>query len=264
GLWSVYRYAPARAVLTDHARFSSRRSLNPRVKERPERPSLLTSDQPRHRHLRELVSQAFTPRAVAALEPRVARVAGELLDRALAHGELDLIADLAIPLPVIVIAELLGIPAAEYPRFKRWSDQIAASIDAAEETPEMQAAQAELRVYLLEAIAQRRAAPRADLVSGLVAAELDGQHLTEEEVIDFCALLLVAGNLSTTALIGNAVLCLLEHPHQLARLRREPALLPSAVEEVLRYRPPIRVAGRIAARDLELAGATIRAGQKVL
>jgi cytochrome P450 len=264
GQWSVYAYDAVRVVLSDHAAFSSRRSLNPRIKERPERTSLLTSDQPRHKHLRELVSRAFTPRSVAALEPSVERITHQLLDRVAERGEMDLVADLGTPLPVIVIAELLGIPSADYPRFKRWSDEIAAGTDADVQAPAQGVADQELRAYLAGVIAERRMAPRQDLVSGLVAAEIDGQRLSEDEVIDFCGLLLIAGNVTTTALIGNAVVCLLEHPDQHARLREDPALVPSAVEEVLRYRSPVRVSGRVAARDVELAGATIREGQKVL
>jgi cytochrome P450 len=219
--WHVYRYDDALAVLSDPATFSSQRSLNPRHAGPPSVPTVLTTDPPRHRRLRDLVSRAFTPRRVAELEGRMVEITRDLLDRVAgpgSRGEMDVVADLAAPLPVIVIAELLGIPAEDRDRFKRWSDAIAAATEGGDPEVEPSVADVPAEVlgemggYLARILDQRRAAPRDDLISGLVTAEIEGQRLTELEVIAFCILLLVAGNVTTTNLIGNAVRTLLTQP----------------------------------------------------
>ncbi|HET7559689.1 MAG TPA: cytochrome P450, partial [Limnochordia bacterium] len=179
---------------------------------------------------------------------------------------IDLIKELAYPLPVIVIAELLGIPKEDRDRFKAWSDRIVASADnvlggAGGDSDEAHQAMAS---YFHEVIAERRRRPQADLISALLAAEVDGERLDEAEVIALCWLLLVAGNETTTNLIGNAILSLLEHPDQLARLRAHPDWLPSAIEEALRFRSPVQAMFRITTGEVELAGQRIPAGNRVV
>ncbi|WP_445154525.1 cytochrome P450 [Arthrobacter sp. Hor0625] len=261
GSWHVFRYDDVQRVLSDHAAFSSRM--------RPDEPSesghlfessLITTDPPRHRQLRSLVTQAFTPKAVDALAPRIARLAEDLLDGIAARGSADLIEELAYPLPVIVISELLGVPAEDRDRFKQWSDVIVSQTRTGAPSAEHEAANREMTEYFLALIEQRRSRPGTDLVSGLLAADIDGQKLSVPELLGFCSLLLVAGNETTTNLIGNAVLCFTEVPGTLERLRRDPALLPPAIEEVLRYRSPVQSMYRITVAATELGGVRIPAG----
>jgi cytochrome P450 len=187
-------------------------------------------------------------------------------------GRMDLIDDLAYPLPVVVISEMLGIPAEDRHQFRQWSDEIVRSANNLFGDREgMQAGNrgggmvtAEMEPYLRDIIEQRRRAPGDDLISGLVAAEIDGERLTENDLMSFCSLLLVAGNVTTTNLIGNAMLSLLQHPQALARLQDDLSLLPAAIEEVLRYRSPVQFMFRIATRAVELGGQTIQPGQIVI
>jgi cytochrome P450 len=267
GIWTVFRYDDVKTVLSDQARFSSS-PFPPGAGGGGETNtgSMITTDPPRHTKLRGLITRAFTPGAVNALEPRITAIAHELLDGVIARGEMDLVQDLSYPLPVIMIAEMLGIPAEDRDRFKHWSDEVVASadtflggaVDADRRTHD------EMAEYFRGVIAHRRQHPGNDLISSLLAAEVDGQRLSEREVFDFCWLLLVAGNETTTNLIGNAVLTLLEHPDDLARLRQDRSLVPPALEEVLRYRSPVQAMFRIAREDVELGGQTIRGGQRVV
>lgn len=273
--WSVFRYADVRRVLQDHQTFSSnltRQMPNEMPNEIPNeipieqqrdaiQASMIMMDPPRHNRLRALVSKAFTPRAVTALEPRIVEITRELLDRVAGRPGLDVIADLAEPLPVTVIAELLGVPTGDRERFKRWSDVIVGDEAAYRAMPD---AEQELADYFLRVIEQRRREPKEDLISALLQAELDGERLTTIELLGFCALLLVAGNETTTNLIGNAILCFTEDPGILPRLRATPALLPGAIEEVLRYRSPVQaLPDRIVTRDVVVGGQQMRAGQQV-
>lgn len=273
-VWMVLGYEDVRTVLSDYKRFSSQigritAQMNPNGASAGQEKmahSLISSDPPRHTQLRGLINRAFTPRQVAALEPRIEAIAGELLDRVAASGQIDLIQDLAYPLPVIVIAEMLGIPAQDRDRFKRWSDKIVELADTlvGSSSSEGQQAHEEMEAYFRDIIAHRRAQPQDDLISALLAAELDNEKLTEADVLSLCWLLLVAGNETTTNLIGNAVLSLLEHPEEFARLRANPDLLNSAIEETLRYRSPVQFMFRVTREDTELGGATIPAGSVVL
>jgi cytochrome P450 len=269
-LWMVFRYDDVRTVLSDHGRFSSRYDqMVPGAEGAAKGPasSLITSDPPRHTQVRSLVTRAFTPKAVAALEPRIEAITNELLDRVVPSGELDLIHDFAYPLPVIVIAELLGIPAADRDRFKHWSDEVVASADAlvgGGMGAQSAQANAEMYSYFRAIIAERRRSPREDLISALLAAEIEGERLNEADLLSLCWLLLVAGNETTTNLIGNAVLTLLEHPEELARLKANPELLPSAIEETLRYRSPVQFMFRTTTAEVELAGRTIPARSLVV
>ncbi|HEY7065544.1 MAG TPA: cytochrome P450 [Chloroflexota bacterium] len=276
GFWGVYRYDDVRQVITDHDAFSSDRThlLKDADPQRIERlrvaSSLVGTDPPRHRLLRDLVSRAFTPRAIAQLEPHIAELTDGMLDAVVPAGQMDLIADLAYPLPVTVIAEMLGIPTSDRPRFKRWADALFEGTNEIPTDPNAPIVQERMRVlqemndYFREFVAQRRSAPKDDLMSRLVAAEVEGQRLAEAEVLAFCTLLLVAGHVTTTNLLGNAVLALLDHPDQLARLQAEPALVPSAVEEALRYDGPVQAIPRYAVQEAEVGGQRLAAGQRIL
>ena len=272
--WAVYRYDDVKRVLSDYTTFSSEFARVARQKyhesERARfRTSLISSDPPRHRQLRDLISRAFTPRAVASLEPRIVEITHDLLDQVIESGRMDLVGDLSYPLPVIVIAELLGIPTQDRAQFKRWSDALVGTSDESfrgdlKEVPEARLKlQEEMDAYFRPLIEERRLRPRGDLISELVLAEIDGQHLSEEDTLAFCTLLLIAGNITTTNLIANAMHCLLEHPDQLARLRAQPNLLPSAIEEVLRFESPVQFLFRVTARDVELGGQTIPANERI-
>jgi cytochrome P450 len=261
--WSVFRYDDVQRVLGDYASFSSQfHGGATQSASQPFAASMISADPPRHRELRSLVTQAFTPRAIEALAPRIAAIVGELLDQVMDSGRMDVIHDFGYPLPVVVIAELLGIPAQDRERFKRWSDTVV-SLAGSGEMSHYQAVQ-EMVGYFTALFEQRRAEPRSDLISGLLQAEIAGQRLTLPELLGFCALLLVAGNETTTNLIGNALLCFTEHPEVWERLRGEPTLLPQAIEEVLRYRSPVQSMFRIAAKASEVGGQSIPAGAPVV
>lgn len=261
GEWHVFRYDDVQRVLADHAVFSSRM-----VDEDPSEPgqlfaaSLISTDPPRHRQLRSLVSQAFTPRAVEALGPRISALTGEMLDGIVSRGSADLIQELAYPLPVIVIAELMGIPAEDRGRFKAWSDVVVSQTRTGAEIADYNTTNREMTEYFLAMIGQRRARPGHDLISDLLAAEIDGQKLSVAELLGFCSLLLVAGNETTTNLIGNAVLSFTEAPGVLERLAAEPGMLPQAIEEVLRFRSPVQSMYRVSATDTAVGGIPMPAG----
>jgi cytochrome P450 len=232
-----------------------------------EAPTMLTSDPPEHTRLRRLVSKAFTPRAVENLRPRIRQIVDELLD-GIVGDEFDLVEEIAYPLPVIVISEMLGVPPEDRADFKRWSDDVVATLGGPFTTPEVQArgrkAIEELAEYLSGVIAERRTAPRDDLISGLIAAEDGGQVLSEVEIFSTTILLLIAGNETTTNLIGNAMYTLLQNPNQLQVLREDLSLMPAAVEEVLRYNGPVQATARVATTDIELAGVTVKQGQMAM
>ncbi len=245
--WFVFRYAEVEQVLNNTAVFSSARQ--------PAQTNLLNMDPPQHRRFRALVTQAFTPRAVAQLADRIVQIVTTLLDNVAPGGMIDVIDHLAYPLPVIVIAELLGIPQEDRTLFKAWSDEVIESMENQNE---------QMNDYFLRVIEARRKHPQNDLISVLLNAQIDGQHLTPSELLGFCILLLVAGNETTTNLIGNALLCFDEHPDVLQHLRAEPEAIPTAIEEVLRYRSPIQCTARIALRNIELGDQQIQAGQRVV
>jgi cytochrome P450 len=219
-----------------------------------------------------LISAAFTPRAIASLEPRIRELSRTLLDRSVARGEMDLAADYSVPLPMMVISHMLGVPEADQPRMIRWSDAIlnmsltipAAGAEAAAAEQEFAASTAEVDDYLQGLLAERRANPRDDLLTRLAQVEVDGQRLTQDEIRGFFLLLLVGGQETTTNLINLAILCLVEHPDQFALQRERMELLPTAIEEVLRYRSPFQWMFRFTTRDAELHGQPIPARKMVL
>jgi cytochrome P450 len=267
-LWLVLSYDGVKRALTDQEAFSS--NVGPSRNVAFE--WLLFMDPPRHTGLRAIITRAFTPRSIAALEPRIRAIATGLLDAALPRGEIDLVADLAVPLPMMVIAELLGLPAAEWPRLKRWADSImdlaltiaGSDAEAAAASAAFLLADLEMNEHFTRLAHERRLVPRDDLLTRLVTAEVDGAGLSDGELVRFVQLLLAAGTETTTNLIDNAVLCLLEHPEAFALLRARPELLPSAIEETLRYRSPAQAVFRATRRDVELGGRTIPAGKMVL
>ena len=261
GTWHVFGYDDVQRVLSEHARFSSRMGGDD-LSESGHlfSASLITTDPPRHRQLRSLVTQAFTPKAVDALAPRIAQLTEELLAGIAGLGTADLIHALAYPLPVIVISELMGVPAEDRDRFKLWSDVIVSQTRTGAVDEHHQATNREMTEYFLDLITQRRSRPGNDLISNLLSAEIDGQKLSVEELLGFCSLLLVAGNETTTNLIGNAVLCFLEVPGTIERLLKEPSRLPQAIEEVLRFRSPVQSMYRVAVADTMLGDVPIPAG----
>lgn len=226
-------------------------------------PSMLRSDPPVHTHLRKLASRAFTPRQIRKLLPRIEAIVDEQLSRRAPEGHMELIADLAYPLPVIVIAELLGVPAEDRERFKHWSDQIVEGLGVQDLASARRSRQAsrELQAYFEEIAEQRRADPRDDLLSGMLLAEEDGDRLSTREILGVCQLILIAGHETTTKLIGNGVLELLRHPDQFERLRADPSLAPRAVEEMLRCCGPVQATSRFATEELEIGGERISRGQ---
>jgi len=276
--WILTRYEDIVAVLTDSRFSANRRQAQNRFAQEAQKiaeefgpfgrtQTMLTSDPPLHTRLRRLVSKAFTPRMVEGLRPRIQLIVDELLDAVRDSGRMDLIRDLAYPLPVIVIAEMLGIPPQERDQFKRWSDEIAATLGGPFTPPEVleraRKSANELADYFRGVIAERRREPAEDLISGLIAAEEQGQILSEDEMLATAMLLLVAGNETTTNLIGNGTLALLRNPDQLRRLQDDPSLIPAAVEELLRYDGPVQGTGRVAVEELEIDGRTVETGQVV-
>ncbi len=229
---------------------------------------MLFQDSPDHVRLRSLVSRAFTPTFVAELRPRVERLCAELLAPAIASGEADIMAAVANPLPFEVIAEMLGIPAGERVELRRWSDGIATLLGSLrpDEAIGREAVRCvgQLGDYLGGVIADRRARPADDLITHLVEAEEEGGRLSADEVLATCALLFLAGHETTTNLIGNGLLALLNAPDQLAELRADPGLAPRAVEELLRFDSPVQFLTRIATEPVEVAGVTVEPGQRVL
>ena len=232
--------------------------------------SMLDRDPPDHTRLRGLVSKAFTPRVVEGLRPRIQQIVDALLDGAAARGSMDLIEEFAYPIPVIVICEMLGVPVEDHEHFKGWSLDIARGLDLIWLGPDSEvgrrsiAARQALADYFRGLIAQRRAAPRTDLLSGLIAAEEAGDKLNEVELLATCILLLIAGHETTVNLIGNGTLALLRHRDQLERLQREPGLIGSAIEELLRFDGPVQRTARIPSEDVTIGRHTIAKGEMVM
>jgi pimeloyl-[acyl-carrier protein] synthase len=306
GFWVLTRHADVLAVLRD-----PRLSRDPRHSERIEllrssaeldellaseeaAPSMLFVDPPDHTRLRTLVNKAFTPAAVERLRPRVEAIVAGLLDRVAGAGAMDVVEDLAYPLPVTVICELFGVPEADHDRFRAWSRGLVRLLDPLVATDALEGAlraRLALRGYLRELIAERRAHPSGDLLTALIAAEDEGHQpttlvqdqdhgipegdhaerhgpartsLSEAELVSMCVLLLVAGHETTVNLIANGLLALLRDPQALAGLKAQPGLAGSAVEELLRYDSPVQFTSRHALADLDLGGRQVGAGETVV
>ncbi|HWI64901.1 MAG TPA: cytochrome P450 [Symbiobacteriaceae bacterium] len=267
-LWLAFRYDDVKLILGDHANFSSEHGRTRTYQGDDVRGlSLISQDPPRHTKLRGLIAKAFTPRAIADLEPRIRAIAGELLGRVAERGTMDFIKDFASPLPLIVIAEVLGIPTDRLDDFKRWSDAIVSNADAfvtQQENEEDVRNVDEMLAYFRGVIADRRQRTGSDLISQLIGVELDGERLSDEDILSFCWLLLIAGNETTTNLIGNALLTLMEYPDQLAALHKQPELIGQAIEEALRFRSPAQAMFRVVKQEVVVSGKTMQPGQKVV
>jgi len=281
GVWVISRYDDVVAVLRDPLTFSSALGLGDVFMGRARIPGrrppsfltdfaglrvLIASDPPDHTRLRRLVSKAFTPREIAALEPRIRALADSMVDDLLRAGdEADLVAQLAYPLPVIVIAELLGIPGDRRDDFKRWSDDLVGGLSGTWDPTRLQASGVEMFSYFAEVVAERKREPGHDLISLLATRAVeDDTALEPMEILMFCVLLLVAGNETTTNLIGNGAQALFEHPGEGARLHHHPELMAVAVEEALRYDAPVQSLPRGTTRQAEVGGVQIPAGAHVL
>ena len=268
--WVFTRYADVNAILRDYRRFGNdphSGTLSARQLARLPLPNMLLLDPPDHTRLRALVNKAFTPKAVAALEPRIRGILGFLLDEIDDPTGFDLMEAVARPLPVMVIAEMLGVPAADRARFRIWTTQRALRLEPTISRRERRAgdaAGAALDAYFRPIIEERRAAPRDDLVSALVQASDEGSRLSARETLNMLRLLLVAGTETTVNLIGNGLLALLRRPDQLERLREDPGLIPSAVEELLRFDSPVQLAFWRALSDCEVRGAPLRRRDNVV
>jgi hypothetical protein len=276
--WVLTRHADISAVLRD-SRFSAderKQSNYEKFRARaikdgamdPDDPgtaSMLRSDPPDHTRLRTLVSRAFTPRTVESLRGRVEAIVKEQLDAVTDQGGMDVISALAYPLPVVIIAEMLGIPVEDHARFKHWSDEAVRGMgmSTAEDGRRAFRARRELRAYLEGVASARRREPREDLLSAMLSVEAEGDRLTANELYETCELLLIAGHETTTNLIGNGMLALLRNRDQLEMLRRDPSLVEHAVEELLRYDSPVQATTRMAPDDMEFAGIALRKGQQV-
>jgi pimeloyl-[acyl-carrier protein] synthase len=232
--------------------------------------SMLDRDPPDHTRLRGLVSKAFTPRVVEGLRPHIQRIVDGLLARVEGEHAMDLIEEFAYPLPVIVICQMLGVPVEDRDQFRQWGLDIARGLDTILLPPDSEvgqrsaAARRALADYFRALIAERRASPRGDMLSDLIAAEEAGDKLSVDELLATCILLLVAGHETTVNLIGNGTLALLRHPDQLERLREDPGLIGSAVEELLRYDGPVQRTARIPSEDVTIGGRTIPKGELVM
>src|ERR1700730_16715890 len=266
----VSRYADVLATLRDQQRFSSVPVRNRMTLETAEvfgdAPSIISSDPPIHARLRKLVSRDFTPRASRELEPRVRALTTALLDEVARKRHFDLVADFAIPLPVRIIASILGIPGERYETFKLWSDTLIELTSLPPGTPMADSVRinlTEMRAYFAEEIEKRRRHPGTDLMSSLVSAHEDTEMLSAGELMQFLVILLIAGNETTTNLLGNGMLALQNHPDQMKLLRRDPTLLPRAIEEMLRYDSPVQSVFRMAKEDVEIGGTVIEKGSGI-
>jgi cytochrome P450 len=287
GCWHVFRYEDVHNVITDYTLYSSERRQRAFARsrhtttdatsaqnghERRAGRSIIAMDPPQHRQYRNLVSPSFTPRALSRLSGRIATITQELLDQVRSSGRMDVMTDLAYPLPTMVIAEMLGVPTSDRPLFKQWADGLLTrQISDAEafkpeeeqrDNPEMQRFTRlfeEMSDYFEAQLEERRRQPREDMMSELLAAEVDGERLSKEDTVSFCILLLLAGHITTTNLLGQAIRCFDEHPDALEQLRKQPELMPGAIEEVLRYASPVWRLVRTPKTDVTIEGVTIPA-----
>ncbi len=269
--WVVTRYEDIDAVLRDHKRFSNASRIQEAtaasMADAGVAPSMLFTDPPDHTRLRSLVNHAFTPRAVEALRPRIEAFTDELIAAVGDARRFDLMQAIAIPLPVAVISEMIGIPQSDRAKFKVWSDAVAKSIEptmSPKELAEAMRAREALRDYFGPLLEARRREPQDDLMTALIRAEEEGDRLSHAEVISTLNLLLIAGNETTTNLIGNGMLALMRQPEALRHVAHHPEAIESAVEEMLRFDSPVQANGRVALEDVTIGGRRISRGQRVV
>jgi cytochrome P450 len=277
-IWFVTRHAEAQQILMDDRHFvrDPSAALTPEEFDRiigKSDPNLdrmlnnnmLNRDGEDHRRLRSIVSKAFTPKVIQNMRPRIQKIAEDLLDRVLPNGKMELVSEYAFPLPITVIAELLGIPLNNQNQFRIWSNAFVRPALTAEEQQEAMRLLMEFAGYMQQLVAERRRQPGSDLLSGLIHAEEGGDRLDESELFSMLSLLIVAGHETTVSLIGNTVLALLQQPETLEEIKRNPEVIPAAIEEFLRYDSPVeRTLTRFVSEDIELAGQHFKRGDLVI
>jgi len=268
GMWAVTRFEDVIEVLKRVDDFSSKAPDGAREKLFENAfggPNIIGSDNPRHDRLRSIMQKRFTPRRLVHLQSRVEDLSRELIANVAGDSEFDLVPSFTVPLPVIVIAELLGVESNRVDDFKRWSNALVAIVNAAEGEERLTALAevGELAKYLAATADKRRQEPAEDLIGALVAAEKEPGRISAGEVLSYCILLLAAGNETTTNLIGGMISALIRNPDQLALLRDDPSLIPNAVEEGLRFCSPVQGLFRQVSKDTDLNGVTIPAGSRV-
>ena len=268
GFWALSRFDDVLWAAHEPAVFCSGEGIALEGQARSPFPNLIVMDDPRHAQLRKLVSRGFTSRPVGAFEPRVRELACTSIDaaieRAAAGESIDLVPALTGPLPMTVVGDLIGVAPSDREQFRTWSDTVVhQDVDRPETVDAGRAAAGAVVAYFDKIISSRRADPRDDLVSALVAAEVDGEHLADDEILGFCFLLIVAGTETTTNLLGLGALALAANPDQRATLCADPSLLPSAIEEILRWGSPVQGLARTTTADVERHGVTIPHGAKV-
>ena len=264
--WALLKYEDIRYVSTNPDKFSSTNGItipDPVMPNPVQEGNLIFTDPPRHRQLRKLINTGFTRRRVAILEPKVREIVYGVLDEVRPGSTIEFAESLAAPLPTRMIAELLGAPPDDWEKFRRWSDACTGNADPEIELDSF-AAIGELFEYFQQLIAARRAEPQDDMLSVLSTAEVDGAKLTDEDLLNFAFLLLVAGNETTRNLIALGTLALIEHPDECGRLVDDPTLIPGAVEEMLRWCSPVTHMARAATADIEIRGQLIREGDMVV
>jgi len=275
-IWGIFRYGDVQRVLGDYTTFSSAPqtsdstilSSNDRYAAPFQRPSLLQSDPPYHRTLRGVIASAFTPIIIAKLQPHIENIAHEMLNEVIAKGSMDLIDDLAYPLPVTIIAELLGVPIEDHNLFRGWADTIVSSTggditDEHSTSNNIVQMIKEMDSYFSGIVEERTQKPRDDLITNLIKAQVEGRHLSNDEILTFCRLLLLAGHVTTVNLIGNTILSLLQNQTEFRLLQNDHNLIPSTIEETLRYRSPVQAVVRIVKKETNLGGRVIPSGQRI-
>ena len=280
-VWGVFRYTDVHAILADYTTFSSapQKLDSPSLSSSEanknttaaafQRPSLLQSDPPYHRILRGVIASAFTPMIIAKLEPHIENVANETINQVIEKGRMDLIDDLAYPLPVTIIAELLGVPIEDRNLFRGWADRIVSSTgdDMSDDhgtAKNIAQIVDEMDSYFRTIVEERIRSPREDLITNLIKAQANGRHLSKDEILTFCRLLLLAGHVTTVNLIGNTILSLLQNPDEFKLLQDDYNLIGSTIEETLRYRSPVQAVARIVTKETNLGGQKIRSGQRII
>lgn len=271
GSWNVFLYSDVERVLTQFNTFSSQSEFVDRANRKRDdhaeasiMDSLITTDPPFHTKLRNIVSKSFSPSSIDALEPRITEIANRLLEdtvRSRKDRSIDFVSEFSEPFPVTVIAEMLGIPSKDRAKFKRWSDIQIGTLDIDMATRER--SNRELAEYLGAVINERRKNPRDDLISSIVTSEIDGEKLSKQEVLSFCILLLIAGNETTTNLLGSAIRLFAKYD-TMKQIHDSPSILPSAIEEVLRFASPVRAMFRVSVKESEIAGHRIPPGESLL
>lgn len=261
--WLVFRYDDVLRVQSDYRVFSSENTVSPASRREGTSTSIIEMDPPIHQKRRSLVTPVFSARTIAGMEPQVTQIVDYLLDGIRARGSCDWVKEMANPLPVMVIANMLGLPIEEWQQFKAWTDAIISN------GPEQQEANELFRERFIQVIEKRAQEPDSDILSMLLTSEVDGERLSFEDILSFCFTLFIAGNITTTSVLGNAMLCFDANPQEWERLRQQPELVPTAVEEVIRYMPPFRagpndlIQGRVVKSDVYLSGQHVRVGEQV-